>query len=72
MYRFDGFETSNQRTYNGMVIYSKVLFIDLTYCIIDGIATVFAYFMHRGQVMHVVFLYCSPQHSKIATICKYL
>lgn len=72
MFRFDGSENFGVRSYNGIVIYTREEFIDLTHCVFDGIATVLATFLHRGQMIRIFFLYCPPQKSSIASFTKYL
>lgn len=44
----------------------------MTHCVFDGIATVLATFLHRGQMIRIFFLYCPPQKSSIASFTKYL
>lgn len=48
MFRFDGFENFGVRLYNGIVIYIREEFIDLIYCVFDGIVIVFVIFLYRG------------------------
>ncbi|XP_061196745.1 uncharacterized protein LOC133205019 [Saccostrea echinata] len=73
MFRFDGTDKSdNDRPFHGMVVYSKIDFIEIEYCIILGIATVFASFLFQDMIMNVAFLYCPPKFSSIANFTKYL